>query len=62
MAHRFSGQGRGQSAVLLFLKGARLDSELTAASAHWHIRAERIASRTDPEAAVLKILELEPRS
>jgi 16S rRNA (guanine527-N7)-methyltransferase len=62
LAHRFSGQGRGQSAVFFFPKGARLDSELTAARARWHIRAERIASRTNPEATVLKILELEPRS
>jgi len=57
LAHRFSGPGT----VFLFPKGARLDSELTAATASWHIHAERIASRTDPEAAVLKILELEPR-
>ena len=57
LAHRLSGPGT----VFLFPKGARLDSELTAATAGWHIRAERIASRTDPEATVLKILELEPR-
>jgi len=57
VAHRFSGPGT----VFLFPKGARLDSELTAASASWHIRAERIASRTGPEASVLKILEIEPR-
>ena len=57
LAHRFSGPGT----VFLFPKGARLDSELTAATAGWHIRAERIASRTDPEATVLRILELEPR-
>ncbi len=57
LAHRFSARGT----VFLFPKGARLDSELTAATAGWHIRAERIASRTDPEATVLKILELEPR-
>ena len=57
-AHRFSGPGT----VFLFPKGARLDSELTAATAGWHIRAERIASRTDPKAAVLRILELEPRT
>jgi len=58
LAYRFSGPGT----IYLFLKGARLDSELTAAAAGWHIRAERIVSRTDPEATVLKILELEPRS
>ena len=58
LAHRFSGRGT----VFLFPKGARVDSELTAATAGWHIRAERIASRTDPEATVLRILELEPRT
>jgi len=66
LAHRFSarqaGRQLGSGTVFLFLKGARLDSELTAATAHWHIRAERIASRTDPEATVLRILELEPRT
>ncbi len=58
LAHRFSARGT----VFLFPKGARLDSELTAAIGNWHIRAERIASRTDPKAAVLRILELEPRT
>ncbi len=58
VAHRFSGRGT----VFLFPKGARVDSELTAATAGWHIRAERIASRTDPEATVLRIVELEPRT
>ena len=58
LAHRFQGAGT----VFLFPKGARLDSELTAARTHWHIRCERIASRTHPDAAILKILELEPRS
>lgn len=58
LARRFGGEGT----VYLFPKGARLDSELTAAMARWHIRAERVASRTHPDAAILKILELEPRS
>lgn len=62
LAYRVSGQSPGRGTVFLFPKGAQLDSELTAAGAHWHIRAERIASRTDPDATVLKILELEPRS
>jgi 16S rRNA (guanine527-N7)-methyltransferase len=57
LAHRFSGPGT----IYLFSKGARIDSELTTAAAGWHIRAERIASRTDSEATVLRILELEPR-
>ena len=58
LAHRFSGRGT----IFLFPKGARVDSEVTAATAGWHIRAERIASRTDPEATVLRIVELEPRT
>ena len=58
LAHRFSGRGT----VFLFPKGARVDSELTAATAGCQNRAERIASRTDPEATVLRILELEPRT
>lgn len=58
LAWRFKGQGT----IFLFPKGARLDSELTAVSRRWHIRAERIASRTDRDAAVLRIVELEPRT
>lgn len=57
LAHRFAGPGT----VLLFPKGERLDSELTAAEAAWHSRVERIASRTEPGAAVLRIQELRPR-
>jgi 16S rRNA (guanine527-N7)-methyltransferase len=62
LAHRFCARHAGPGTVFLFPKGAGLDSELTAATAHWHIRAERIASRTDPAATVLRILELEPRT
>lgn len=58
LAHRF----KGPKTVLLFAKGAQVDSELTAAAASWHIRFERIASRTNPEATVLRIVELEPRT
>jgi len=53
---------QGPRTVFLFLKGADCDSELTEASANWHIRTERIASRTHPDAAVLRIVELEPRT
>ena len=70
LAYRFSGPrlgaevgpGKRTGTVFLFPKGAGLDLELTTAGAGWHIRAERIVSRTDPEATILKILELEPRS
>lgn len=58
LACRFKGPGT----VFLFPKGARLDSELTAARSRWHIRGERIASRTQAGAAILRIVELEPRS
>ncbi|HUF86069.1 MAG TPA: 16S rRNA (guanine(527)-N(7))-methyltransferase RsmG [Thermohalobaculum sp.] len=58
LAHRF----KGPRTVFLFPKGARLDLELTAAATRWHIHAERIASRTNPEAAVLRIVELEPHT
>jgi 16S rRNA (guanine527-N7)-methyltransferase len=58
LAQRLSGPGT----IFLFPKGARVDSELTIASADWHIRADRIASQTDPAATILRIQELEPRS
>lgn len=58
LAHRFAGP----ETIFLFPKGARAETELTEATAAWHIRAERIASRTDPAAAVLRIRELRPRS
>jgi 16S rRNA (guanine527-N7)-methyltransferase len=51
----------GPGTIFLFPKGARVDSELTAATTGWHIRAEKIASRTDPAATILRIQELEPR-
>jgi 16S rRNA (guanine527-N7)-methyltransferase len=58
LAHKFTRPG----SVLLFPKGPQLDSELTAARRDWHIRLDRIASRTDTDAVILKILELKPRS
>lgn len=58
LAYRFTQPG----SVLLFPKGAQADSELTAARRDWHIRLDRIASRTDPDAVILKIVELKPRS
>lgn len=58
LSHRFKHPGT----VFLFPKGARLDSELTEAERHWHIRSERLPSRTQSESAILKITELEPRT
>ena len=57
LAHRF----KGSSTVFLFPKGAHLDSELTRAQKHWHIRADRIPSATNPDGSILKIVELEPK-
>jgi len=48
-------------AILLFPKGGSVDSELTEAKADWHIRCERIASRTDPSGTILRISEYTPR-
>lgn len=48
--------------VFLFPKGRNLDSELTEARQNWHIRAERIPSRTSPDAAILRITELAPKA
>ncbi|MDH3665833.1 MAG: 16S rRNA (guanine(527)-N(7))-methyltransferase RsmG [Paracoccaceae bacterium] len=62
LAYRIAAPMRsGRRPVFLFPKGKALDSELTAASATWHIQAERIASRTNTDAAILRIIELEPR-
>ncbi|HSU07266.1 MAG TPA: 16S rRNA (guanine(527)-N(7))-methyltransferase RsmG [Acetobacteraceae bacterium] len=43
----------------LFLKGATVESELTDASVQWHMRVERIPSRTAPGAVILRITELQ---
>ncbi len=39
----------------LFLKGASVESELTHAATEWHMRVERIASRTASDACILRI-------
>ena len=39
----------------LFMKGANTGMELTHAGAEWQMQVERIPSRTDPEACVLRI-------
>ncbi len=39
----------------LFLKGARVDMELTHAAAKWQMQVDRIPSQTDPEAYILRI-------
>lgn len=42
----------------LFLKGARVDSELIEARKKWKMNCERLPSRTDPAASILRITEL----
>jgi 16S rRNA (guanine527-N7)-methyltransferase len=44
--------------ICLFPKGAGVESELTLAGAQWHMRVDRIPSRTDSRAVVLRIAEL----
>jgi 16S rRNA (guanine527-N7)-methyltransferase len=39
----------------LFLKGANATEELTHAGAEWQMQVDRIASRTDPKACILRI-------
>jgi 16S rRNA (guanine527-N7)-methyltransferase len=41
--------------VCLFPKGVRVDEELTAAAKDWRMRVERVPSRTDPAATILKL-------
>ena len=41
--------------VCLFLKGAKVEEELTAASADWSMAVERIPSRTGADGVVLRI-------
>lgn len=42
----------------LFLKGANLASELEAARQHWHMECDHFASRTSPDAAIIRIRNL----
>jgi 16S rRNA (guanine527-N7)-methyltransferase len=43
----------------LFPKGAGIESELTLAASQWHMRVDRIPSRTSPRAVILRITELQ---
>ena len=53
-AHPFCHSG----SVLLFPKGRQAESELTLARAGWHIRVERVRSRTEPDATILRLSEV----
>ena len=46
---------------LLLPKGAKVDAELTAASADWIMCVQRFASTTAPNGVILRITNLEPR-
>jgi 16S rRNA (guanine527-N7)-methyltransferase len=42
----------------LFLKGSNAASELTAASAEWHMRMTRVPSQTAPDACIFRISDI----
>ncbi len=44
--------------ICLFLKGARVESELTAAAAEWHMQITRVPSQTAPGACILRISDI----
>lgn len=44
--------------IVIFPKGRTAAQELTNAAAHWHFTTERFASRTDPEATILRLSEI----
>lgn len=48
--------------ICLFPKGRSVDSELTEATAGWHMQIGRTPSRTDPSATILRISEVVPVS
>ncbi len=53
----YAEKHRNPSGECLFPKGARVDSELTAAASSWHISCDKIPSITDPDAVILRIGE-----
>ena len=52
----------GESGACLFLKGAQVEEELTAAERHWTMRLERRASVTDPSGSILIVTHLRRKS
>jgi 16S rRNA (guanine527-N7)-methyltransferase len=44
--------------ICLFLKGQTATSELTDAAGRWHMRCDRLPSRTNPAASILRISEI----
>ncbi len=56
LAARFTGP----ETVCLFHKGVSLESELTEARRHWHIRSRRHPSIIDPSSAIVEVQEFNP--
>ncbi len=52
----------GPRTVCLFLKGSRVEEELTAARQAWTMRVERFPSRSDPRGVVLRLEQVVPES
>lgn len=48
----------GHGGQCLFPKGRGAEDELTRAAPGWHMRVERFASRTSPDATILRISEI----
>jgi 16S rRNA (guanine527-N7)-methyltransferase len=44
--------------VCLFMKGAGADAELTEAARDWHMTVQKLPSRTEPSAHILRISEI----
>jgi len=54
-ARFFLPESGGKPATGLFLKGRRVDEELTEADKKWRLRADRIESETDPGGTILRL-------
>lgn len=54
-AQFFLPEGGGKPAVGLFLKGRRVDEELTEAGKTWRLQLDRIESETDPGGTILRL-------
>lgn len=50
--------GNSQPAMCLFLKGARVEEELTQAAKSWKMKVDRFQSVSDPTGTVLKIQDI----
>ncbi len=51
----YAARFAGPDTLCLFLKGARVERELTEAAKSWTMRAQALSSRTDPRGAILHI-------